>query len=212
MGMRRDVTSIIISVLVVLIGVLVAAYLEVKMITPQNSILLLYVALAAVFFIIGTLIWGYWPTIHPSVPANTIKCAYTEEQLNQGADVYVPPAAAVEFPIELKKGETIQIRINSVESQTVPEHYIDSMVLDRCRHKLPGGWDRSTSRGYIISIPVHKSPKPKGQPKIHEGRHMLRLSNEYQTMLEKQVRIKISRQPYLESINVIIIIGTIRWS
>ena len=160
------------------------------------------------------LLLGLWLILHSNDAIqtnNTLDENYTFEQLNQGVDIYVPPAAAKEIPIHLSKGETTQIEIHSFETQNHSEHHIDSMVLNAHRKKVVG-WDRSTSEGYGISIPTVKSSKTKGQPKIPEGRYALRLSNEYQTMLEKKIHVKVSRRPYSGNITITLAIGTIRWS
>lgn len=157
---------------------------------------------------------GLWLILHSNSviqATNTLNEGYTFEQLNKGVDVYVPPAAAKEILFKLKKGETTKIEINSVEPPKDDEHHIDSMVLDRHR-KMVIGWDRSIYQGYGLSIPMHKTPKPKGQPKIHEGQYILRLSNEYQTMFEKKIHVRVSQQPYLGNGTITLAIGTMRWS
>jgi len=197
-----------IGIAVTLLGVVMSILTAV---IPMSTALRWSFGVFAFFLFVFAIIILFWPRIHPNVPSHTTMMSYNDEQLSQGADVFVPPSWAIEIPIEFKKGENTQIQINCVESQKNQDNFIDSMILNKYR-KVVSSWNRSSSYGYGICIPVHKSSKPKSHPKITGGHHLLRLSNE-QKDFEKQVRIKVSRQPYLGSgIPMIIEVGTIRWS
>jgi len=119
-----------------------------------------------------------------SLPTGTKTLTYSREQLVGGVKVYVPPAAALEIPLVVEKGEVIwQIQINSSEVQGAMEHYIDSLVLDSSGKEVLR-CSRNMVRVFGGVIPT--------------GQYTLRLSNEYQPLYEKQVLVRVYWKPSSE--------------